>query len=69
MLEQFDKYIGIQGLLAVILTLAIVAWTSFHVEPPKEVWGLLGLAWGAYFTKNGSKILTGIRDRNVRKDY
>jgi hypothetical protein len=61
--DKFDKYVGVQGVLAMILTVAIVAWTSFRVEVPQEIWGLLGMAWGAYFVKNGSMIITGIRDK------
>jgi len=59
--EKFHKYVGVQGILALIVTSAIIGWTSFEIVVPKEVWTLLGLAWGFYFAKNGSNIMAAAK--------
>ena len=56
--EAFDKYIGVQGVLALLLSVAAVVFVSRGQVIPDEVWTLLCLAWGFYFAKNGSKIVS-----------
>jgi len=55
--DGFAKYCGIQGLLALMVTIAIVVFISIAIIVPKELWVLLGLAWGFYFGKNGTPLL------------
>ena len=61
--EGFQKYVGVQGVLALLLTLAMVGLLFLNREIPTEVWGLLGVSWGFYFAKNGNKIVTGISSK------
>ncbi len=54
--ELFDKYCGIQGILAILMTIAVLLFLSLDKTVPSEVWSLMGIAWGFYFSKNGTKI-------------
>jgi hypothetical protein len=54
--DAFAKYVGIQGLLALIFTLAIIYLLIAQLPVPGEVYGLVGVAWGFYFAKNGVSI-------------
>jgi hypothetical protein len=65
--EKFDKYVGIQGILAVVMTIAVLAWNTFDIHTSDEIMGLMGLAWGFYFSKNGSKIISQARARYIEK--
>jgi hypothetical protein len=61
--DKFAKYIGVQGILALGLTGAAVATMFLHVDFPKEAWGLLGVAWGFFFAKNGGNYISAARGR------
>jgi len=54
--DAFAKYVGVQGLLAILLTLAIIGLLIAARPVPGEVYGLVGVAWGFYFAKNGVNI-------------
>lgn len=56
-MEQFAKYIGVPGLLVVMVTGAMVGWVSFGISAPPEVYTLLGAAWAYYFATNGKVIV------------
>jgi hypothetical protein len=62
-LENFDKYIGLQGILALLITGAYIYWISVGITIPTEINTLLGAVWGFYFAKNGSTIVSGIASR------
>ncbi len=62
-MEKFAKYIGVPGLLALIITLAMVAWVSVRITVPPEVYALMGAAWGYYFATNGKVIVTEQKGR------
>ena len=51
--EKFGKYVGVEGVLSIILTGAVTAALFLQFAVPGEIYGLLGIAWGAYFRKNG----------------
>lgn len=57
-LEAFDKFCGVQGLLAMSMTIAVIVLTAQGKIVPPEMYSLLGVGWGFYFAKNGSKILS-----------
>lgn len=57
-LEQFDRYCGVQGLLALSMTLAVIVLTAQGKTVPPEMYSLLGVGWGFYFAKNGSKLVS-----------
>jgi len=54
--DAFAKYVGVQGLLALIMTGAIIGLLIAARPVPGEVYGLVGVAWGFYFAKNGVNI-------------
>jgi hypothetical protein len=56
--EAFDKFIGVQGVLALLMTGAVIVFLGMNRTVPPEAWSLLGVAWGFYFAKNGSKIMS-----------
>lgn len=62
-MEQFAKYIGVSGLLVLMVTGALVGWVSFGVAVPPEVYAILGAAWGYYFGTNGKVIVTDMKAR------
>lgn len=64
-MEQFAKYIGVPGLLVIMVTGAMIGWVSFGIAAPPEVYTLLGAAWAYYFATNGKVILT---EQKARKD-
>lgn len=47
--DQFHQYIGVPGILALLTTVAMIAWISFGIEMPPEVYTLMGASWGYYF--------------------
>jgi len=58
--DAFAKYVGVQGLLALITTVAVLIFLGLGRVIPGELYGLVGVAWGFYFAKNGYAI-AGIR--------
>lgn len=61
--DNFGKYIGVDGVLALLMTAAVVAGMFVQIEVPKEAWGLLGVAWGAYFRRNGNNVVKAVKGK------
>lgn len=55
-MDGFAKYVGIQGILAVVTTCAVIAMAVLRYTIPPELWSLQGISWGFYFAKNGYSI-------------
>jgi hypothetical protein len=55
--DGFAKYMGVQGVLVVLLTLAVIGMLIAGLAVPGEVYGLIGIAWGFYFGKNGRSLV------------
>lgn len=62
-MEQWAKYVGVSGTLALIFTIAMVAWVSLGVSVPPEVYGFEGAAIGYYFGTNGHIISEELKAR------
>ena len=60
-MESFAKYIGVQGVLALLITISMIIMIFMMIEVPKEFWALLGLSWGFYFAKNGGIVVNRVR--------
>ena len=54
--DAFAKYVGVQGLLALLTTIAVLVFLGMGRVIPGELYGLVGVAWGFYFAKNGYAI-------------
>lgn len=54
--DGFAKYVGIQGVLALLVTGAMVYMIVQGINVPDSTYSLIGLAWGFYFAKNGYSI-------------
>lgn len=52
-MEGFNKYVGVQGILAILVTAALLMFIGIQIPIPTQIWTLLGLSWGFYFAKNG----------------
>ena len=61
--DNFGKFIGVQGILALALTVALIVLMFLGRPIPAEAWGLLGVSWGFYFAKNGTKVATTIQSK------
>lgn len=61
--NTFNKYFGVQGILALLLTLATIGLMYLNRTVPPEIYGLLGVSWGFYFAKNGNKIANDIQSK------
>lgn len=61
--DKFGKYVGIQGVLAVGVTSAVVAMVFVGVEVPKELYGFLGASWGFFFAKNGGNYVNAVKPK------
>jgi hypothetical protein len=57
-MDQWAKYIGVAGTLALMVTIALIVWVSVGVSVPDPVYSFLGAAWGYYFATNGKAIVT-----------
>ena len=54
--DGFAKYVGIQGVLALMMTVAVILYPVFSVQVPEVLNNAMYLAWGFYFAKNGYSI-------------
>ena len=63
-MEQFAKYVGVPGLLVIMVTGAMIGWVSFGIAAPPEVYTLLGAAWAYYFATNGKVITSELKERD-----
>ncbi len=59
--EGFNKYVGVQGVLALIITIAMIVMLFMLIVVPDQLWTLLGLSWGFYFAKNGGNLINAAR--------
>lgn len=59
--EGFNKYVGIQGVLVTLLTVAVIVMMFLSRDVPREIWALIGTAWGFWFARNGKNITERIR--------
>ena len=55
--DGFAKYIGVQGILAIILTIALVTILIMGIPVTTELLALVTLTYGFYFAKNGYQIV------------
>ena len=53
----FNKYVGVQGILALLVTVALLVFVAIQIAIPEQIWTLLGLSWGFYFARNGKQIV------------
>lgn len=60
-MENFAKYIGVEGVLALLITISMIAMIFLAIVVPKELWALLGLSWGFYFGRNGGNVVKKVR--------
>lgn len=58
---NFNKYVGIQGILAVMLVASIIYMAITQIPIPDVLIGLGGAACGFYFAKNGPNLITAAR--------
>ena len=59
--EGFNKYIGIQGLIALIMLVAYAAAPYSQVTLPEGFTELMSLVFGFYFAKNGVGIISALK--------
>ena len=64
-MEGFARYVGVQGVLAVLITIAMIVMIFLLIPVPKEFWTLLGVSWGFYFAKNGGNVVNRIQGKDV----
>jgi len=60
-MENFARYVGVQGVLALLITISMIIMIFMTIAVPKEFWTLLGLSWGFYFAKNGGNVVNRAR--------
>lgn len=65
--DGFAKYIGIQGVLAVILLCGLVYLVVTGNTVPDAYYGIMGAVIGFYFAKNGVGILDIVTKKNCQK--
>lgn len=64
--DGFAKYVGVQGVLALMITSIIGYLVCVGTEVPPELWALGGTAVGFYLAKNGYAITPkGIKHYNT----
>ena len=59
--EGFNKFIGIQGVIALILLLGYVAAPYTNTALPEGYTELMSLVFGFYFAKNGVSVIQAIK--------
>lgn len=60
-MEGFNKYVGVQGILCLLVTVFLLIFIAKQTPIPDQIWTLLGLSWGFYFAKNGPGIISAAR--------
>lgn len=60
---NFNKYIGVQGILAIMLTATIIYLAVAQLPIPEVIGILGGAACGFYFAKNGPNLISAARRR------
>lgn len=64
--ESFNKYVGIQGLIALIMVAAYIAVIFFERTLPEGYTELMTFIFGTYFTKNGGNVAQAVRKAVTR---
>ena len=64
--ERFHKYVGIQGVIALIMVIAYIAVIFFERVLPEGYTELMTFIFGTYFTKNGSNIAQAVKKAVTR---
>ena len=59
--EKFHKYVGVQGVMAIVLTMTMIYMLVSQIPIPDVLIGLMGTTWGFYFAKNGPNFVTAAR--------
>lgn len=62
----FNKFVGVQGILAMALGLGYVVAAFVYVELPTGYTELMALVFGFYFAKNGPNALAPILSKAVK---
>ena len=58
--KDFNTYVGVQGILALMVTAAMLVMIFLVLIIPDQLWTLLGLSWGFYFAKNGHNVVNRV---------
>lgn len=59
--EKFHRYVGVQGVMAIVLTMTMIYMLVSQIPIPDVLIGLMGTTWGFYFAKNGMNVANGVR--------
>jgi uncharacterized membrane protein len=60
-MEKFSKYIGVQGIIALLLIVGYIITACLMIDLPQEYTYFTALVLGFYFAKNGVGIIDAIR--------
>lgn len=58
--DAFNKYVGVQGIMAIVLLIGYVVSIFIKVEVPSLYDNLMTLIIGYYFAKNGVSVLSSL---------
>lgn len=64
---SFNKYVGIQGVIALAMVTAYIAAIFVQVNLPEGYTELMTFIFGTYFTKNGSNIAQAVKGKFLRQ--
>ena len=59
--DKFHKFVGVQGVLAFLLTLTLIYLLVRQFPTPDILVALLGTSWGFYFAKNGTNVVNAAK--------
>jgi hypothetical protein len=62
--ENFAKYVGVQGIMGVLLLLSIIGLLFAKIEVPQFLYNMLTLVIGFYFAKNGVGIVAALKRKS-----
>ena len=65
-MEQFNRYIGVQGVLAFILVMGYIVAIFTATVLPEGYSNLMTLILGFYFAKNGIGLLATLTGKTVK---
>lgn len=60
-MESFGKYVGVQGIVFLLLSVGYIAAPFAEVVLPEGYTELLTLTVGFYFAKNGTNVVRAVR--------
>lgn len=61
LLDLFATSVVVQGLLTLGVTAVVCYLAIQQIETPKELWTLLGLAWGFYFGTKAQQSINSLK--------